>query len=161
MAMSTPIQQLPSPAAQSAPTTPLPEDPDVMNVLQEVEREVAAAMSARSAATSPTPPMQAPMPQAPAAPPAPLPVQAHGAHATPIFSSHCAGGVCPMFWNSQHAQYAAIAAVLALALFYPNSLETFYQRIPKISGVLTQNDKFVRAALFAAVVYAILWKFRL
>lgn len=142
-----------------------------MNVLQEVEREVAAAMSARSTANSPTPGMQqAPMPAPPSAAPAvnsalvtplPMPMPPHGAHATPIFSSHCTGGVCPLFWNSQHAQYAAIAAVLALALFYPNSLETFYQRIPKISGVLMQNDKFVRAALFAVVVYAILWKFRL
>lgn len=166
-AMSTPIQQLPTNPAQSSTTTPLPEDPDVLNVLQEVEKEVAAAMSARSAASSPTPTMQ----QAPLVQPQPVPVQvmmhqhgAHGGHgalATPIFSSHCAGGVCATFWNTQHAQYAALAAVLALALFYPQSLESFYQRIPKVAGILTQHDKFIRAALFAVVIYAILWKFRL
>jgi len=165
-AMSTPIQQLPPTTAGGAE---LPSDPEVMAVLNEMEAEVNAARSAAAAAgaaaNSAAAMRAAPHQQHGGGPMG----QPHGA--PPMMPPGCyfgpSGGlVCGMtggfgddgLWNSQHAQNAAIAAVIALALFYPASLEAFYQKIPvaRIAALFSSNDKLVRAALFAAIIYVLL-----
>ena len=167
-AMSTPIQQLPPTTAGGAE---LPTDPEVMAVLNEMEAEVNAARSAAAAAgaaANSAAAMRAAPQQHGGGPMG----QSQGAHgAQPMMPPGCyfgpSGGlVCGMtggfgdegLWNSRHAQNAAIAAVIALALFYPASLEAFYQKIPvaRIAALFSSNDKLVRAALFAAIIYVLL-----
>ena len=168
-AMSTPIQQLPPTTAGGAE---LPTDPEVMAVLNEMEAEVNAARSAAAAAgaASAAAAMRAaPQQQAGGGPPshyggpmgAPQQMLPPGCYFGPS-----GGLVCGMsdgfgdggLWNAGHAQNAAIAAAIALALFYPASLEAFYQKIPvaRIAALFSSNDKLVRAALFAAIVYVLL-----
>lgn len=165
-AMSTPIQQLPPTTAGGAE---LPSDPEVMAVLNEMEAEVNAARSAAAAAgaaaNSAAAMRAAPHQQHGGGPMG----QPHGA--PPMMPPGCyfgpSGGlVCGMsdgfgdggLWNAGHAQNAAIAAAIALALFYPASLEAFYQKIPvaRIAALFSSNDKLVRAALFAAIIYVLL-----
>jgi len=167
-AMSTPIQQLPPTTAGGVE---LPTDPEVMAVLNEMEAEVNAARSAAAAAGAAA--NSAAMPQRPAQHHGGGPMgQPHGAHGAPpqmppgCYFGPSGGLVCGMtggfgddgLWNSRHAQNAAIAAVIALALFYPASLEAFYQKIPvaRIAALFSSNDKLVRAALFAAIIYVLL-----
>jgi len=166
-AMSTPIQQLPPTTAGGVE---LPSDPEVMAVLNEMEAEVNAARSAAAAAgaASAAAAMRA-APQHHGGPMGP----AQGAQGAPqqmlppgCYFGPSGGLVCGMsdgfgdggLWNAGHAQNAAIAAAIALALFYPASLEAFYQKIPvaRIAALFSSNDKLVRAALFAAIVYVLL-----
>lgn len=166
-AMSTPIQQLPPTTAGGAE---LPSDPEVMAVLNEMEAEVNAARSAAAAAgaaaNSAAAMRAAPHQQHGGGPMG----QPHGAPQQMMppgcYFGPSGGLVCGMtggfgddgLWNSRHAQNAAIAAVIALALFYPASLEAFYQKIPvaRIAALFSSNDKLVRAALFAAIIYVLL-----
>lgn len=141
MTMSTPIHQLPK-GTQPAP--PLPEDSDAQAMLTELEQEVAAAKQAYA-------------PPAQVAPPPPqiihtAPVQAPKAAARP--------SMIASMWNQQYAQYATIAAALALVFFYVG-LNSVYDRIPKVGSVIANYDKFVRAAMFAVVIYVLLVRLEL
>ena len=168
-AMSTPIQQLPPTSVGGAE---LPSDPEVMAVLNEMEAEVTAARNAAAAAGA----------ASAAANAARAPQQGAGAHGPPggqpmmygapppmppgCYFSPNGGLVCgggddgASLWNVAYAQNAAIAAVIALALFYPASLEAFYQKIPvaRVAALFSSNDKLVRAALFAAIIYVLLMR---
>lgn len=68
-------------------------------------------------------------------------------------------------WNSQYAQYAAVATVVAVALFFPAAaaFDNIYSKVPiqKVGALLVSNDRLVRAALFAVVIYFLLWKLRI
>lgn len=166
MSMSTPIQNLPPATAASAPPA-LPDDPEILNVLEEMEKEVAAATARAAAATAPAAaavaPAAMPMPPAAAAlPPAPSPSP------SPIFSPSCLhpgdaacfhGGSGAGF-SLPDAKSAVIAAALALVLFYPESFATVYNKIPKFGGILEQNDKFIRAILLAVLCYFVFIRFR-
>ena len=165
--MSTPIQQLPPTSVGGAE---LPTDPEVMAVLNEMEAEVTAARNAAAAAGA----------ASAAANAARAPQQGAGAHGPPMmygappmpppgcYFGPSGGLVCGFgggdsgsaLWNVAYAQNAAIAAVIALALFYPASLEAFYQKIPvaRIAALFSSNDKLVRAALFAAIIYVLLMR---
>lgn len=166
--MSTPIQQLPPATAGGE----LPSDPEVLAVLSEMEAEVSAARAAAARTTSgaaPAAPSAAPS----ATPMPPYGAPPHGAPAMPpgcYFDARSGGLVCGGdfggdfggggLWDARHAQNAAIAAVVALALFYPASLEAVYQKIPvaRLAALFSSHDKLVRAALFAVVIYALLMK---
>lgn len=167
-AMSTPIQQLP-PATVGA--ADLPTDPEVMAVLSEMEAEVQAARAAASAASAPPPSVGA-APRAPPSAAAPMPrgepmALPPGCYFAPGGGLVCGAGMggdgaggAAALWNARYAQNAAIAAVIALALFYPASLDAFYQKIPvaRLAALFSSHDKLARAALFAVVIYALLVK---
>lgn len=166
--MSTPIQHLPPSAAGGGAPPELPNDPEVMAVLSEIESEVNTARAAHAAATAPqVTAAAAPMQQMPTRTTMPMPPP--GCHYDGSGGFYCgatggagwaaAGGL----WNQTYAQYALIAGAVALALFYPASLEAIYQKIPvpRVSALLEQNDKIVRALLFAAIVYVVLMRVRI
>ena len=167
--MSTPIQQLPPTSVGGAE---LPTDPEVMAVLNEMEAEVTAARNAAAAAgaASAAAANAARAPQQGAGAGAHGPPMMYGAPPMPppgCYFSPSGGLVCggggdggSALWNVAYAQNAAIAAVIALALFYPASLEAFYQKIPvaRIAALFSSNDKLVRAALFAAIIYVLLMR---
>jgi hypothetical protein len=60
--------------------------------------------------------------------------------------------------DKDHVMRAAIAAIIALAFFYPDTLSPIYEKIPTVGSFLESNDKIVRALLLAIVLYIILWK---
>lgn len=161
--MSTPIQHLP---AQGGSAGEMPSDPEVLAVLSEMESEVNSARAAHAASMMPPPVQHLPT----------RVVMPHGGGgggggADPSCYYDGAGGMrCGMsgafnsgLWNQAYAQYALIAAAAALVLFYPASLEAVYQKIPvaRVAELFAANDKFVRAAMFALVVYVVLMKLQL
>ena len=162
--MSTPIQHLP---AQGGSAGEMPSDPEVLAVLSEMESEVNSARAAHAASMMPPPVQHLPT----------RVVMPHGSGGVGVGMGDrsCyydgAGGMrCGMsgafnggIWNQTYAQYALIAAAAALVLFYPASLEAVYQKIPvaRVAELFAANDKFVRAAMFALVVYVVLMKLQL
>jgi hypothetical protein len=56
------------------------------------------------------------------------------------------------------ATRAFVAALVALVLFYPESLGGVYAKVPGIGAHLEQYDKLVRAVLLAVLLYVIMWK---
>jgi len=139
--MSTPIHQLPA-TASGAPSASGPQDdPELLNVLKEMEQEVAAAQGP----SHPSPGVQA----APYIPRAP-----HGPQAMP----RQAIAADSSLWNSERAKNAAIAGVIALVLFYPSTLQAVYGKFPKFSSIFDNYDLLIRALLFAVVLYVLMWK---
>ena len=153
--MSTPIQHLP---AQGGSTGEMPSDPEVLAVLSEMESEVNSARAAHAASMMPPPVQHLPT----------RVVMPHGGGDPSCYYDGAGGMRCGAFasgglWNQVYAQYALIAAAAALVLFYPASLDAVYQKIPvaRITELFVANDKFVRAAMFALVVYVVLMKLQL
>lgn len=137
--MSTPLNQLPSTSSHSGN----PPDPEVINIIQDmVDQEIAAA-----SATGPS---------SSAATPAPMQVQT----SQPVVSVpiHCPMKPSGMYWNSLHAQHAMLAAIIALVLFYPPTLQVAYAKFPKLSGIFESYDMLIRAALFAGFIYFLLMR---
>lgn len=131
--MSTPVNQLPN--KQSA--TSIPDDPEVLNVLQEMEQEVKTAARVNSA------PIPAPPPQQPVVMAPPPPMQ-------PAMIKTRTGG--NKWINPDMLQHAAVVGIIAVLVFHPKTMETVYASFPKL-GFLEPFDLFVRALLLAALVY--------
>lgn len=126
--MSTPITQLSSTAAASAPI----EDINVLSVIDEMQ-QIAA-------------------PQAPAAAPRPIMMPPHYmAHQPKVAAT------CP-WMDRDRGQKALIAAAIALAIFYPGTMQAIYSKLPKFESIFTSYDLIIRALLFAVVIYILLWK---
>ena len=67
--------------------------------------------------------------------------------------------VQPSPWmDKDRAQRALIAAVIALAIFYPGSMQVIYSKLPRFEGFFASYDLLIRAVLFAVVIYLLLWK---
>lgn len=133
-AMSTPINQLP---ANKPTTATIPDDPEVLNVLDEMEKEVKSAAKVNSA-----PMMMPPPPASMMMPP----------HQHPHIQIKRVSG--NKWVNKEVMQRAGIVAVLAAILFYPKTLQTLYSTVPKLA-FLEKFDVVVRAALLAVVVYLV------
>jgi hypothetical protein len=117
----------------------VPDDPEVLNVLQEMEQEVKTATAAAKAPMHQmAPPM---MPQMMMAPPAQFQIK----RAQP--SSGLAKWV-----NYDIMQRAGVIAAIAVIAFYPKTLETVYSSFPQVA-FLQKFDIIVRATLLAIVVY--------
>lgn len=128
--MSTPINQLPTNKPSSAS---LPDDPEVLNVLQEMEQEVKTAARANSVPMPPPPPSMPMMMMPP-----------------PQYTVKKTASTNKWI-NHEIMQRAAIIGVIALITFYPKTMEYVYS-IPKLA-FLEQFDITVRAAMLAVVVY--------
>jgi hypothetical protein len=135
--MSTPVSQLPNnPGLQSQPTPPIPDDPEVMNVLKEMEEEVQSATRVHHQPQQPLhvpspviQHVQLPQPQLQQLPP----------KQTSIV-------------NFEVLQKTAIIAVIAVAAFYPNILDPIYAMSPHLEQV-AKFDVLVRAALLIVILY--------
>lgn len=129
--MSTPINQLP---ANKPVTATVPEDPEVLNVLKEMEEEVKTATKANAQHV----------------------VVPHVQHINIAPQPHHM--IQPMHppstrWIDQQAvQHAGIVAILALVAFYPNLLDNLYNTSPYLE-MLAKFDLIVRAALLSVAVY--------
>jgi hypothetical protein len=133
--MSTPVQHLPQQAAPA--TAKLDEDPVVTDVIQEMEMEFAH--------------------KAPAAAPnvthvaAPVPAYPSPVVVSPISKE-------PTGWiHTDSAKRAALVAVIALVLFYPQDLSPLYGRAPFLAR-LGDHDRLVRAVFLALILYVLFWK---
>jgi hypothetical protein len=138
--MSTPIHQLPN--GKPPVTASLPDDPEVLNVLQEMEQEVQTATKANIAPTMPMPPPMQPV--APPQPLVPIPVKKQK----------------KKLYEPTILYHAALVAFAALVLFFPKTLEVLYTKVPKLA-LLERYDILVRSLLLGVVVYAVTWKFGL
>lgn len=143
--MSTPIHQLP----QNKPTSAtLPDDPEVLNVLSEMEEEVQTAARANSVPipSYAPPPMPTTSPMMMAPPPN---VQIRRINPPTSFTGK---------WiNTDVMQRAGIIAAIALIVFYPKTMEYIYN-IPKLA-FLEQYDIIVRAFTLGIAVYILTIQF--
>lgn len=126
-----------TPPPMSTPIAQLPnngapasplEDASVLNVIDEMERA-----------------SRGPAPQAPMQPPP--------AFRMPVAPPQQAGLI-----DKDKAQLAAMAAVIALVIFYPASMHVIYSKLPKFESIFTSYDLLIRALLLAVVLYLLLWK---
>lgn len=53
---------------------------------------------------------------------------------------------------------ATVAAIVALALFYPETLSNVYSKVPSLGAVFEKYDKVVRALLLMMLLYIIMLK---
>lgn len=138
MSMSTPIHQLPTPPPQHS-AKPVPtDDPEVLSMLSEMEKEVQEATMHQAQHMNPPPPQ--PMFHAP--PPPPMVVK----------KASTANGL----WNPALAQKAVVYAVIAMILFYPGTLNFVYSKLPKFEAMFSSYDTLIRTALLAVALYAAL-----
>lgn len=136
--MSTPIHQLPA-TTSNVPVTE--EDPYVTGVIQEMENEFKKQ-------PTPAPPMPPPPPQIYMTP---MPI------ATPMNTPTKPSNT---WYNETFAKRAAIVAVIAFLMFYPNDLTPLYEKAPLLSKVAAY-DRLIRMLLLAVVLYVLFWKLHL
>jgi hypothetical protein len=135
--MSTPIQEL-SGKSSNAAAAP---DPEVLSVLNEMEQEMAAARTHHVVHTPHPKPVQQVMPPA-FVPSAPLPM-----HVKP-----------KSFVQPELMQKVGIIAFIALVIFYPETLRVLYNKLPAYETIFASYDTLIRAAIFAVVLYLLVWK---
>lgn len=127
--MSTPIHQLPATPTAVPPT----DDPEVLSMLNEMEKEVQEATKVQHQ------PMMRPPP-----PPAHVPMP------TPIVKkpNH------KKWWDQTIAQKAITYAVIAMIVFYPATLAFVYSKLPKFEALFNAYDFIIRTAVVAIALYA-------
>ncbi len=133
MSMSTPIHQLPASAPPSHPPT---DDPEVLSMLSEMDKEVEEATLQQHQPMMRTPPVPTPSPQMH------MPVVKKAPQ--------------KKLWDQDVAQKAIIYAVIAMVVFYPATLRFLYSKLPKFESVFNSYDFIIRTALLAIVLYAAL-----
>jgi hypothetical protein len=139
--MSTPINQLPKGAAPPAPS---PEDPEVLNVLQEMEQEVQTATKANiptmtNVMPSPMYPHMMPNPHMMMPPPPQITVKK----------------VSKNNWvDIDILKQSAIVAIIAIVVYHPQTMEIVYNNVPKMV-MLRPFDFILRGILVLVVVYTI------
>lgn len=137
--MSTPVHQLPT---NKPPSMPVPDDPEVLNVLQEMEQEVKTATASR-------------------APPGPVMPQPPPYMMQPPVAQYQIKKVQSAKWvNYDIMKRAAIIAAIAFVAFYPKTLESLYTSFPKLA-FLEKFDGVVRAVILALIVYAVTIQFNI
>lgn len=129
MSMSTPIHQLPPSTAVAPPT----DDPEVLSMLNDLDREVQDATRVQNTAL----------------PPPPRPISQPLYHPPPMVKRATPKGL----WDASLAQKAAVYAVLGMIVFYPATLQFLYSKIPKFEGLFTSYDFVIRTAVLAVVLY--------
>jgi hypothetical protein len=142
--MSTPVAELPTNKASS---TGIPDDPEVLNVLQEMEQEVHVATKA-NAVSMPHPPP----------PPQPMMQMAMHIPQQPVQIQYKTVQPANKWINKDAMQHAGLIAIAALLVFHPSTLGFLYSSVPKLA-FLESYDLFVRGAVLAVLVYVIIIQF--
>jgi hypothetical protein len=140
--MSTPVQQLPRPAAPASAGSV--SDPVVRDVLMEMEKEVASATA----------------PPAPKAPPQHMMMPPHMMGPPQYRGMYGPPPPAAGWWNAENAKRAVVAALLAIMLLHPTTGELLGSRVSLFGDNETYNI-IVRAALLAATLYVLMWKLEL
>ncbi len=142
MSMSTPVANLPRVDSSNPP--PVNTDPTVTDVLEEMEREVAAAQH-------PSAPVQ--KPQMPQMPQQPSLYAYAGQQMMPPPPIYMKGMGAPWI-DKGRLQTAVVATVIAMLLLLPK-LPNIYERFSRIA-FLEPWETYVRAALLALVLYLVM-----
>lgn len=120
----------------------------VNDVINEMEREYAQKQPNPSTHAAQAPPQ--PMMHIPHAPPMVTNI--------PKAYQPTSNYGIPQGWIDKKAgQRALIAAIIAFALFFPDDLSAFYNKIPILSR-LANYDRIIRALVLAVVLYLVFWK---
>ena len=144
--MSTPINQLPPPTAntrQIAPQTS-EDDQEVTDVIYEMEKEFSSSQ----------PPQQRPQPQYT---PQQSPPQNYQPHYSPPPNFTYNQQPYNKYYDLPTAKRAVICALVALVIFYPFELGLIYEKVPFLN-MLQPYERAVRALLLAALIYVLLLK---
>lgn len=136
--MSTPIQELNGKQSNAA----APQDPEILSVLNEMEQEMAAARQHH-----PPPQRVAPVPSH-APPPVHIP-------SLPMSMKSRS------YLEPELLQKAGIVALIALVIFYPETLRIVYGKLPAYEHLFESYDTLIRAIIFGLIVYVLLWKFNM
>lgn len=155
--MSTPVSQLPN-MKPPAGTPQIPDDPDVLNVLSELEQEVVTA----TAQQQPQPVHAVPVQQVPMPPvyqvqpnmPAP---PGHVAVKIPNMQM-MKNAKKPGLWNVKLAQKAGIIAIIAMVIFFPKTMQAIYALAPKFETMFATYDMVIRTLVFAVIIYIVMLK---
>lgn len=126
--MSTPVNQLP--ASKPSATAPVPDDPEVLNVLKEMEDEVQTATRANMTQVT--------------VPSTNFPHQQYAPQVVPVPQKP--------FVDYDALQRALIIAAIGFIAFYPGLLDNFYIMSPSLEP-FARFDMFVRAVILAGAIY--------
>ena len=113
-----------------------PVDPEVLAILNEMKESDPVPVAA---------------PPAPPPPPPRMPVAV-----APVVITK--PGV--VWFQSETAKKAVVAAAIAYVLFHPKTLETLYEKVPAL-GKIQSFDGLIRVVLLALVLYLVMVKFNI
>lgn len=152
MAMSTPVNQLrTNPNFANAPPAKLEEDMLVKGVIDEMENEVSHQTSTQDASkqyelqSKNVATFRHNRDEQRAQ-------QQYPQHAHPYTSPHPLGN--DTWWNKDDAQFAAIIALIALAVLYPTDMSRAYNSFDFLSK-LEPYDMYIRTLLLGGLLYVI------
>jgi len=135
--MSTPISKIPINQNNPIQGESNEDDPEVLAVLNEVHQPIPHTI-----VQSFTPP-----------------VQHHNMYnQQPMMIQHV--NDTSKWVDSELAKRAIAAAIIATVLFYPQTMQMVYEKVPFMAK-FTSYDIMIRAALLAIVLYLIMWKLNL
>jgi hypothetical protein len=143
--MSTPIANIPI----SQVSQPTEEDPEVMAILQEMQN----VPQPQAHTVSMQRPVQQPMVNHPVMTPS------YGVPQNPMMIQAKVSSK-PAWFQSELAQRAIYASLIAFILFYPSTLEIVYQKIAVLEK-FRSYDSIVRFLLLAVILYVLMWKFQI
>jgi len=145
--MTTSIQSLPN--NTTVTTSLVDEDPMVKEVLDEMEQQMQRSQG----------PMH-PGSQVPSGPYPSSTIVMPIRTAQPVYyqpQQYTLQQVSAPWWNVETAQRAALAAAIAFAIFHPSILASIY-KTSTTAARFESYDSYIRTALLAVILYAIMWK---
>jgi len=135
--MSTPISKIPVNQNVPIQVESHEDDPEVQAVLQEVQQPT---LPVKVQAYAPPPQMMNPQ------------QMYQLSHQTMPLQT----GATP-FIQTDIAKRAIAAAMIATIIFYPQTLQMVYDKVPAL-GKFSSYDSVIRTALLAVVLYILMWK---
>jgi hypothetical protein len=137
--MSTPISKIPLNQNVPIQAESHEDDPEVQAVLQEVQQPI---LPVKVQAYAPPPQMINPQ-------------QIYQmSQSIPLHNG------ATSFIQTDIAKRAMVAAIIATIIFYPQTLQMVYEKIP-VLGKFSSYDSVIRTALLALVLYILMWKLNL
>lgn len=137
--MSTPISKIPINQNVPINTESHEDDPEVQAVLMEVQQPT---LPVKIQTYTPPPPHQS------------MVMQHAMYHQQPLMSNN--EGMTS-FIQTDIAKRALAAAIIATIIFYPQTLQMVYDKVPAL-GKFSSYDFVIRTVLLAIVLYLLMWK---
>ena len=135
--MSTPISKIPVNQNVPIQAESHEDDPEVQAVLQEVQQPT---LPVKVQAYAPPPQMMSP----------------HQIYQAAPFMPPHHNDTLP-FIQTDIAKRAIAAAIIATIIFYPQTLQMVYDKVPAL-GKFSSYDSVIRTVLLAVVLYILMWK---
>lgn len=133
--MSTPISKIPVNQNVPIQAESQEDDPEVQAILQEVQQP---KLPVNVQAYSPPPMMNSQQ-------------MYQISHSLPVKEDTSS------FIQTDIAKRALAAAIIATIIFYPQTLQMLYEKVP-VLGKFSSYDSVIRTALLALVLYLLMWK---